>query len=254
MPKKTATADPFIVPLRPIWRNRRIGKQFEPSGDPIDCLNMAENKPMENEQEQVENHNAQTDSGNESLKEKDNQEETDLAEETADDKQGGDFLSRMGFKSKNAKFHKELEELKQQLGEQKEQNLRLYAEFENFKKRNAKDRIEWFKSAGQEVIQSLLPVLDDFERAVKTLENSNDIDAVKEGIKLIQHKLKNTLEQRGLSPIESIGKEFNTDEHEAVTEIPAPTDDMKGKVVDEVERGYKLNEKIIRYAKVIVGK
>jgi len=184
------------------------------------------------------------------------QADEDSDDEVATEKEGNDLLSRMGFKSggKDAKHKKEIEELKQQLGEQKDQYLRLFAEFDNFKKRTAKERIDLFKTAGQDVIQSLLPVLDDFERAEKTIQTSKDIDAVKEGIKLIQHKLKTTLEQRGLQPVESIGKEFNVEEHEAVTEIPAPTEDLKGKVVDEVERGYKLNDKIIRYAKVIVGK
>ena len=186
------------------------------------------------------------------------------ADEHADDevttekeeKEGTDLLSRMGFKSggKDTKHKKEIEELKQQLGEQKDQYLRLFAEFDNFKKRTAKERIEWFKTAGQDVIQSLLPVLDDFERAEKNLATSKDIEAVKEGIKLVQHKLKTTLEQRGLVAMESIGKDFNVEEHEAVTEIPAPSEEMKGKVIDEVERGYKLSDKIIRYAKVIVGK
>ena len=178
------------------------------------------------------------------------------SEQAHEEKEGTDLLSRMGFKSggKDTKHKKEIEELKQQLGEQKDQYLRLFAEFDNFKKRTAKERIEWFKTAGQDVIQSLLPVLDDFERAEKNLATSKDIEAVKEGIRLVQHKLKTTLEQRGLVAMESIGKDFNVEEHEAVTEIPAPTEEMKGKVVDEVERGYKLSDKIIRYAKVIVGK
>ncbi|HZF99601.1 MAG TPA: nucleotide exchange factor GrpE [Chitinophagales bacterium] len=177
-------------------------------------------------------------------------------EQAHEEKEGTDLLSRMGFKSggKDTKHKKEIEELKQQLGEQKDQYLRLYAEFDNFKKRTAKERIEWFKTASQDVIQSLLPVLDDFERAEKNLATSKDIEAVKEGIRLVQHKLKTTLEQRGLVAMESIGKDFNVEEHEAVTEIPAPTEEMKGKVIDEVERGYKLSDKIIRYAKVIVGK
>ena len=218
---------------------------------------MAENKhPNEQNQNQPSGSDAFADDVLKNVNEEADTHQGVSNEQPADEKEGNDLLSRMGFKSggKSEKHKKEIEELKQQLGEQKDQYLRLYAEFDNFKKRTAKERIDWFKTAGQDVIQSLLPVLDDFERAMKNIETSQDVSAVKEGVKLIQHKLLNTLEQRGLQPMESIGKDFNVEEHEAVTEIPAPNDAMKGKVIDEVERGYKLSDKIIRYAKVIVGK
>ena len=132
--------------------------------------------------------------------------------------------------------------------------IRLYAEFDNYKRRTAKERIELFKTANADVIKSMLSVLDDFDRAKKSMEIAKDIEAVKEGIQLIHHKLKSTLQSQGLSEMESVlGKTFDTDLHEAITNVPAPSEDLKGKVMDEVEKGYLLNDKVIRYAKVVVG-
>lgn len=147
-----------------------------------------------------------------------------------------------------------VEKLQDELAQQKDKYLRLFADFDNFKRRNAKERIELISTAGKEVITSLLDVLDDSERAEKVLEKSTDVDAVKEGVKLVFQKLRTLLEQKGLKPMTSIGKEFNADLHEAITEIPAPAPNMQGKVIDEVQKGYLLNDKIIRYAKVVVGK
>jgi molecular chaperone GrpE len=143
--------------------------------------------------------------------------------------------------------------LKKQVEEYKDKHLRLYADFDNFKKRNAKERLELILTAGKDVIQDLLPILDDFDRATKALKNSTDIAAVKEGMAIIQNKLIKTLESKGLKPIETIGKDFNVEQQEAITEIQA-SPDMAGKVIDEVEKGYYLNDKIIRFAKVVVGK
>ena len=132
--------------------------------------------------------------------------------------------------------------------------LRLYAEFDNYKRRTAKERIELFKTANADVIKSMLSVLDDFDRAKKSMEIAKDIEAVKEGIQLIHHKLKSTLQSQGLTEMESVvGKAFDTDLHEAITNVPAPSEDLKGMVMDEVEKGYLLNDKVIRYAKVVVG-
>jgi molecular chaperone GrpE len=131
--------------------------------------------------------------------------------------------------------------------------LRLYAEFENFRRRTATERIELFKTAGQEVLGSMLPVMDDFERALKAMESIDGSDPLRQGVELVYHKLKNTLVAQGLKPMESVGKEFDSEFHEAITKIPAPSEDMKGKVVDEAEKGYFLNDKVIRFAKVIVG-
>jgi len=148
----------------------------------------------------------------------------------------------------------EIVKLRKQVEEYKDKYLRLFADFDNFKKRNAKERLELILTAGKDVIQDLLPTLDDFERATKALEKSTDVAAVKEGMSLIQNKLIRTLESKRLKPIESIGQDFNVEKHEAITEIPAPSPAMVGKVIDEVEKGYYLNDKIIRFAKVVVGK
>lgn len=148
----------------------------------------------------------------------------------------------------------ELEKTRAQLDEVNDKLLRKVAEFENFKRRNAKERLELIQTAGRDVISGLLEVLDDCDRAQKQLDNSEGNEAVKEGVMLVFTKLRNNLQARGLKLMETIGQEFNPDLHEAITEIPAPADNMKGKVLDEVSRGYYLNDKIIRHAKVVVGK
>lgn len=148
----------------------------------------------------------------------------------------------------------DIAQLKQQLEELKDKYVRLFADFDNAKKRHAREQLELIQTAGKGVIQDLLPVLDDFERAMKTLETATEVDAVKEGIKLIYQKLSSTLAAKGLQTMETLYKDFNVEEHEALTEIPAPTAELAGKVVDEVQKGYMLNGKIIRFAKVVVGK
>jgi molecular chaperone GrpE len=147
-----------------------------------------------------------------------------------------------------------IEKLEEELKEAKDKHLRLAAEFDNFKRRNAKERIELIQTAGKEVISNLLDVLDDYDRAQRQLESSDDVNQVKEGISLIFNKLKTILQAKGLKPMETIHKDFNPDLHEAITEIPAPIDELKGKVLDEEVKGYYLNDKIIRHAKVVVGK
>lgn len=144
--------------------------------------------------------------------------------------------------------------LRAELAEQKEKFIRLYAEFDNFKRRNAKERVELIQTAGREVIQAMLEVVDDCDRAEKQMHKSEDLVQIREGIQLVFTKLRNTLQSKGLKEMKSIGEEFNPDLHEAITEIPVPDENMKGKVVDEVEKGYTLNDKIIRFAKVVVGK
>lgn len=145
------------------------------------------------------------------------------------------------------------DKLKDELAQANDKYLRLYAEFDNFRRRTQKERIELLQTAGKEIIVSLLPVLDDFERAEKAMETSTDVNAVKAGVALIQSKLNNVLSQKGLKPMQSIGTAFDADLHEAITNIPAPTDDMKGKVIDEMEKGYTLGDNVVRFAKVIVG-
>jgi len=145
------------------------------------------------------------------------------------------------------------DKLKAEATEWNNKYLRLYAEFDNFKRRTSKERLELLQIAGKDVISDLLTVLDDFERAQKSIETASDILAVKEGVTLVQHKLKSILTQKGLKEMESIGKEFDADLHEGITSIPAPSPDLKGKVLDELEKGYLLNDKVIRFAKVIIG-
>lgn len=144
------------------------------------------------------------------------------------------------------------EKLKQELAQANDKYLRLYAEFDNFRRRTSKERIELLQTAGKEVIASLLPVIDDFERALKAMETATEVAPVKEGVALVQNKLNNILTNKGLKPMETKGTAFDADIHEAITSIPAG-DDLKGKVVDELEKGYYLNDKVIRFAKVVVG-
>ena len=147
----------------------------------------------------------------------------------------------------------ELEIVKEQLAKEKDQYLRLFAEFDNFKKRTSRERIDIFKTANKEVITSLLPVLDDFGRAINQIEKSGD-DNLLQGVELINNKLVETLRAKGLKEMEvKPGDDFNTDLHEAITQIPAPTENLKGKIVDVVETGYLLNDVVVRYAKVVVG-
>ncbi|SEN49294.1 molecular chaperone GrpE [Mucilaginibacter gossypiicola] len=145
------------------------------------------------------------------------------------------------------------EKLKDELAQANDKYLRLYAEFDNFRRRTIKEREEARKTEGKDVIVALLPVLDDFERAQRAMDKATEVAPVKEGVTLIQNKLKNILGQKGLKEMTSIGNAFDADLHEAITNIPAPTDDLKGKVMDEMEKGYTLNDKVIRFAKVVVG-
>ncbi len=147
-----------------------------------------------------------------------------------------------------------MEKIQSELDEQKDKYIRLFAEFDNFKRRNAKERMELIQTAGREVITSLLDVLDDCDRAEKQMQKNEDLQQIKEGIQLVFGKIRNTLQSKGLKAMESINTEFDVEKHEAITEIPAPTPALIDKVVDEVQKGYYLNEKIIRFAKVVVGK
>lgn len=145
------------------------------------------------------------------------------------------------------------EQLAEDLAKEKDKHLRLFAEFENYKKRTAKERLDLFKTANQEVLQAMLPVMDDFDRAMIQIVKSED-EAIVKGVELIHEKLKNTLVSKGLEEVEiKAGDDFNADFAEAITQIPAPSDDLKGKIVDVVEKGYKLGDKIIRFPKVVIG-
>lgn len=144
-------------------------------------------------------------------------------------------------------------DLEQKVNELNDRYLRLYSEFDNYRKRTIKEKADIIKTAGEDVFKSVLPVIDDFERAIKANENSNDIKAIREGIHLIYNKLKSNVQQKGLTAFDSIGQAFDADTMEAITHIPAADDSQKGKVVDEIEKGYKLGDKVIRFAKVIVA-
>lgn len=140
-----------------------------------------------------------------------------------------------------------------ELADLKDKYLRLAAEFENYKRRTTKERADLFKTANQELMVALLPVLDDFDRARHHTKDTDDANAVRESIDIIQGKLHKTLSQKGLAPMEATGHAFDPDLHEAITQIPAPSEDLKGKIVDEVEKGYYLGDKVIRHAKVVLG-
>ncbi|MEP2771190.1 MAG: nucleotide exchange factor GrpE [Fulvivirga sp.] len=150
---------------------------------------------------------------------------------------------------------KELEKLKDELSESKDKYLRLYSEFDNFRRRTAKEKLDMVQTANEDLMSELLPVVDDFERAIKTFdEKDSDIKAVKDGVELIYNKFNKALERKGLTVMEGKeGMDFDPELHEAITQIPAPKPKLKGKVVDVIEKGYLLKEKVIRYAKVVIG-
>lgn len=131
--------------------------------------------------------------------------------------------------------------------------LRLYSEFDNYRRRSARERIDLVATAGADTLKHILPVIDDFDRALKNMETATDVLAVREGVELIYSKLKNTLQSKGLEEMKAVGEPFDADIHEAITQVPVTNEDMKGKVVEELEKGYYLHGKVIRYAKVIVG-
>jgi len=154
----------------------------------------------------------------------------------------------------SAKLKKENEELQAKAGELQDKYLRLFAEFDNYKKRTMKEKVDLMATAAKGTLSALLPVLDDFDRAKANAESDDSAEPFSEGVSMVYQKLFNILSQKGLSPMESTGETFDPELHEAITEIPAPNEEMKGKVVDTIEKGYKLKDTIIRHAKVVVGK
>ena len=141
----------------------------------------------------------------------------------------------------------------EKIAELNDKYLRLYSEFDNYRKRTSKERIELFKTASQDLMVELIPVMDDFERALQNMDKKGDVKTIRKGVDLVYNKFKNTLDSKGLKHFKSIETEFDPEIHDAITKIPAPNKKMIGKVVDEIEKGYKLNEKVIRFAKVVVG-
>ena len=200
-----------------------------------DALKDTVNPDMENSQEPVD--------------EQPKQEKANEAKETPSDNVSDKKSKR--FKIRHAQ-EKALEEEKAKYTELNDKYLRLFSEFDNFRKRTAKEKLDLTVTASENVIKDILPVFDDFERALQNMEkNGNETDM--QGVTLIFNKLKDTLKKKGLEEIEAMGTEFNTDEHEALTMIPAPEEDQKGKVLDVIQKGYKLNGKVIRFARVVVG-
>jgi molecular chaperone GrpE len=147
----------------------------------------------------------------------------------------------------------EEEKLRKEVADWKDKYTRLFAEFDNFRKRSIKERSDIIGAAAGDVIKEIIPVLDDFDRAIKANESTEDVAIIKEGFVLIHNKMYKRLEAKGLKPVDATGKPFDTDYHEAITSIPAPSEDLKGKVVDEVEKGYLLHEKVLRFSKVVIG-
>lgn len=145
------------------------------------------------------------------------------------------------------------EQLEKELMEAKDKHLRLIAEYDNYRKRTLKEKMELSKTAGEKVITGILPVIDDFDRALQHLDKASDLDAVKDGIALIYNKFINFLSQQGVKEIETTNQDFNADLHEAITKVPAPSDNLKGKILDCVQKGYFLDEKVIRYPQVVIG-
>ena len=157
-------------------------------------------------------------------------------------------------RNKDEKLKKQIEELEAEQTELKDKYLRLFAEFDNYKKRTVKERMDLLNSAAQNTISALLPVLDDFDRAKKSADDENNDEQFSEGVELVYKRLYGVLTQQGLTVMETNGEPFDPEFHEAISEIPVPDEDQKGKIIDTIERGYLLKNKIIRYAKVVVGK
>lgn len=161
---------------------------------------------------------------------------------------------KKGRQSKTAKLEEKITELEAEVAESKDKYIRLYAEFDNYKKRTVKERLDLINTAGRDTISALLPVLDDFDRAKKSADDDSTNEVFTEGVTLVYNKFKGLLNSKGVKEMTSTGESFDPELHEAITEIPAPSDDMKGKIIDTIEKGYMLNDKIIRHAKVVVGK
>ena len=211
---------------------------------------MTENENVNNQDDAVYDIvNPDLDENQEPIVVEEKQDETTEAKETPSDNVSDKKSKR--FKIRHAQ-EKALEEEKAKYAELNDKFLRLFSEFDNYRKRTAKEKLDLTVTASENVIKDILPVLDDFERALNNMEkNGNEADV--QGVTLIFNKLKDTLKKKGLEEIEAMDAEFNTDEHEALTLIPAPEEDKKGKVLDVIQKGYKLNGKVIRFARVVVG-
>jgi len=207
----------------------------------------ADEKVTDEKEEKVE------ESKSEMEEKKETKEET--KEEKREDKKEGKKEDKKEKQPETSeqKLNKEIDELKKAQAEEKDRYLRLAAEFDNYRRRTAKERLELIETASESVIKSMLPIADDFERAIAVLKDSKDSDASKQGTELIYKKMMEMLKNSGVTVIEAIGKDLNTDEHEAIAQIPAKDPKQKGKIVEIAQQGYKLNGKVIRFAKVVMG-
>ena len=209
---------------------------------------MSENTQKETEQTIQENQEAQN------VQETQNAQETQTAQETPEvEKKAKKIFQKKEKKSKTEELETKILELEDKVAKDKDDYIRLMAEFDNYRRRTSQEKLELVSVASMDTIKGLLPVLDDCERALAVLKESNDSDAAKEGTELIYNKLMTYLKSKGLAVIEAVGQPFDTDLHEAVAQFPVPEEDKKGKVFDVVQTGYTLNGKVIRFAKVVVG-
>ncbi len=209
-----------------------------------------ENIKMEEDSEKEFNtSDLETDNKEDSISGSTDNEESGTAKDADTKKSSKGKMFGRKTKSKDSR----LEEVQNELAELKDKHLRLFSEFDNYRKRTQREKADLLKMASAELITALIPVLDDFERANKSMETAKDVQSLKDGVELIYNKFRNLLIQKGLEPMDSMGKEFDTDMHEAITNIPAPQEEMKGKVVDVIEKGYTLQGKVLRFAKVVVG-
>jgi len=177
----------------------------------------------------------------------------DTAEKQDDTKTKETKKKKKRTVSKTKKLEARIEELEHELETFKDKYLRLQAEFDNYRRRTLQEKADLIKNAGESTLLEILPILDDFERAITANKDSDDLEAIKDGINLIYNKLKTKLENQGIKEIDALHQDFNTDLHEAITKIPAPEETLKGKIVDVIEKGYYLNDKVLRFSKVVVG-
>lgn len=221
-------------------------------------MNQEEQYNTNTEEEQDQNYNAEEENQigeNQSTSQEEeaftSQEQQE--EQEADDTEQSQEAEQNDKKSEAETEESEIERLRRENQEWQDKYLRLSAEYDNFRKRTMKEKSELMKSAGEDILASFLPIMDDFERAKDSIDNANDIDSVREGIELIYNKLKEFLKSKGITEIDAMGKDFNTDEHEAMTKAPANSEEEKGKVMDVLQKGYYLNNKVLRHARVVVG-
>ncbi|MFC6998598.1 nucleotide exchange factor GrpE [Rufibacter roseus] len=219
----------------PVWHKNTFGKIVAHQGYAIlEEINLQGDMTTSKEQNPQEEENIQPEN---------NAEATENTEATAEESAEQTSETEAAEGDKTAA---ELDELR-------DKYLRLQAEFDNFRRRTSKERLELFKTANQELMVALIPVLDDLERAQTAMKDAQDVEAVKAGVELVFSKFQGLLGQKGLKPMEAVGQPFDADIHEAITQIPAPSEEMKGKVIDQVEKGYYLNDKVVRFAKVVIG-